>query len=112
LLLLAHDFLGRAFEQQGKRPEAIAEFQRARQLEGAVAELWAMLGHAYAVSGQGSEAQKALAELKDPAEGVYVPPYMLVPVPIKLIEADREVTFTLYKLIKFQAPSAKSLPKP
>jgi serine/threonine-protein kinase len=84
-----HDFLGRAFEQKGELPEAIAEFQRARQSGGEVAEVWGMLGHAYAMSGQRSEAQKALAELKEPAQGIYVPPYMVATVYAGLGDKDQ-----------------------
>ncbi|MBA3914753.1 MAG: protein kinase [Acidobacteriales bacterium] len=40
-------FLGRAYEQKGRWPEAIATFQRGLTLEGNT-ELWSGLGHAYA----------------------------------------------------------------
>ena len=44
-----HCFLCRAYEQKGKLPEAIVEFQRALELEKDNAETWSGLGHAYAL---------------------------------------------------------------
>ena len=72
----AHLFLGQALEEQGKLAEAIAEIERARQLEGEIAQIWAMLGHVYALSGRRIDAQRIIAELKDPAGRVYVPSYL------------------------------------
>jgi tetratricopeptide (TPR) repeat protein len=51
-------FLGRAYEQKGMLPEAIGEFQRAVELEKDNSETWSGLGHAYALSGNRTEAQK------------------------------------------------------
>lgn len=59
-------FLGRAYEQKGRFPEAIATFQRGLTLEGNT-ELWSGLGHAYAASGNKAEAQKVLDHLNDEA---------------------------------------------
>ena len=61
----SYSFLGRAYEQKGKLPEAIAQFQRAVELEKENAEIWSGLGNAYAVSGNRAAAQKVLDHLKE-----------------------------------------------
>jgi serine/threonine-protein kinase len=68
-------FLGRAYVQQGKLPEAIAEFQRALEVEKDQTEIWSGLGYAYAVSGKPGEAQKVLDHLKDLSAHSDVAPY-------------------------------------
>jgi Flp pilus assembly protein TadD len=70
-----HCFLGRAYEQKGKLPEAIVEFQRAVELEKDNAETWSGLGHAYALSGNRAEAQKILDYLKEVSAHSWVAPY-------------------------------------
>jgi tetratricopeptide (TPR) repeat protein len=67
-------FLGRAYEQKGRLPEAIATFQRGLTLEGNT-ELWSGLGHAFAASGNKAEAQKVLDHLKELSTHSYVAPY-------------------------------------
>jgi serine/threonine protein kinase/tetratricopeptide (TPR) repeat protein len=68
-------FLGRAYEQKGQFPEAIAAFQHALELEKANAEIWSGLGHAYAVSGNRIGAQQVLDHLKELSARSYVAPY-------------------------------------
>ena len=70
-----HCFLGRAYEQKGKLPEAIGEFQRALELEKDNAETWSSLGHAYALSRNRAEAQKMLDHLKELSAHTWVAPY-------------------------------------
>jgi len=53
---------------------AIAEFQRAVELEKDNAENWANLGHAYAQSGKRAEAQKIIDHLKESSAHAYVAP--------------------------------------
>ena len=72
---LDHIFLGRAYEQQNKLPDAFAAFENARRLDQDHAEIWSALGHAYAVSGNQAEAQKVLDRLQDPRALSYVAPY-------------------------------------
>jgi serine/threonine protein kinase/Tfp pilus assembly protein PilF len=72
---LDHIFLGRAYEQQNKLPQAMAAFEDARKLDQDHAEIWSALGHAYAVSGSKAEAQKVLDRLQDPSVLSYVAPY-------------------------------------
>ena len=71
----AHLYLGRAYEQEGKFEEAIAEFQNALpNSNGAPAGL-AALGHAYALAGKRDEAHKMLNMLKEKARDRYVSAY-------------------------------------
>ena len=72
---LDHIFLGRAYEQQNKMPDAFAAFENARKLDQDHAEIWSALGHAYAVSGNKAEAQKVMDRLQDPKALSYVAPY-------------------------------------
>jgi eukaryotic-like serine/threonine-protein kinase len=69
-----HYFLGRAYEQKGRFPEAIAAFQHGISLEGNT-EVWSSLGHVYAVAGKREEAQKVLDHLKEQSVHEYVAPY-------------------------------------
>lgn len=84
-----HCFLGRAYEQKGQLPEAIAEFQRALELEKDNTEIWSGLGHAYAISGRKAEAQKVLDHLKELSEHSYVAPYNVAVVYAGLGEKDQ-----------------------
>jgi eukaryotic-like serine/threonine-protein kinase len=68
-------FLGRAYEQVGKMPEAIAEFKRALELDNDNTETWSGLGHAYAAAGNKAEAQKVLDHLNELSAHSYVSPY-------------------------------------
>ncbi|HJZ66610.1 MAG TPA: protein kinase [Blastocatellia bacterium] len=70
----AHWQLGLAYELKGLLPEALAEYQRARQLDD---DPWvlALLGHAYAVSGKRDEALKALDQLKEASKQRYTAAY-------------------------------------
>jgi tetratricopeptide (TPR) repeat protein len=83
-------FLGRAYEQRGRLPEAIEAFQRELALEGNT-ELWSGLGHAYALPGKRAEAQKVLDHLKELSAHSYVAPYN-VAVPCKFRGADGKAT--------------------
>ena len=84
-----HCFLGRAYEQKGKLPEAIAEFQRALELEKDNTEIWSGLGHAYALSGNRAEAQKVLDHLKELSAHSYVAPYNVAVIYAGLGEKDQ-----------------------
>ncbi len=70
-----HCFLGRAYEAKGRLPEAIAEFQNALALDKGNTEIWSGLGHAYALSGNKSEAQKVLSHFSELSTQNYVSPY-------------------------------------
>jgi len=59
-----HFDLGRAYEQLGNYKQAVNEFQKALELSGDDFTTKASLAHVYAVSGDKSEAEKILNELK------------------------------------------------
>ena len=76
-LIPAHVYLGRAYEQKGTYPAAIAEMRKALELsEGDTTEL-AALGHAYAVARQEGDARKILDQLKERAQQTYVQPILI-----------------------------------
>jgi eukaryotic-like serine/threonine-protein kinase len=83
-----HCYLGRAYEQKGRLPEAIAEFQRALELDKENTEIWSGLGHAYALSGNRTEAHKVLDHLKELSAHSFVAPYSVAIVYAGLGERD------------------------
>jgi tetratricopeptide (TPR) repeat protein len=86
-----HCFLGRAYEQKGRLPEAITEFKRALELDNGQTENWAGLGHAYALAGKRVEAQAVLAHLRELSAHAYVAPYNVAVVYAGL--GDKDETF-------------------
>jgi TolB-like protein/Tfp pilus assembly protein PilF len=87
---LAHYYLGEVLQFKGHLSEAIAEFQKAFELNNDPYSL-AMLGQAYARNGQRDEAQKILARLNEEAKSHYVAPYALALVQIALGDKDRAI---------------------
>ena len=87
---LAHYYLGEILQFKGRLGEAIAEFQKAFELNNDPYSL-AMLGQAYARNGQRDEAQKILARLNEEAKSHYVAPYALALVQIALGDKDRAI---------------------
>jgi serine/threonine protein kinase/TolB-like protein/Flp pilus assembly protein TadD len=71
---IAHIDLGKVYEQKRMYPEAIKEFEKARDL-GGTTETLSLAGHSYAVSGDRRQAVKLLQDLEDQARQNYVPPY-------------------------------------
>jgi eukaryotic-like serine/threonine-protein kinase len=88
-----HCYLGRAFEQKGQMPQAIAAFQQALKLEKDNTEIWSGLGHAYAVSGNKAEAQKVLDHLRELSASSYVAPYNVAVIYAGLGEKDLAFTW-------------------
>jgi serine/threonine protein kinase len=86
-------FLGRAYEHKGRLPEAIAEFQRSLELEKENPEIWSALGHAYALSGNRTEAQKVLDHLKGLSAHSYVAPFDFAVIYAGLGEKDQAITW-------------------
>jgi serine/threonine protein kinase/Flp pilus assembly protein TadD len=86
-------FLGRAYEHKGRLPEAIAEFQRALELEKDNPEIWSGLGHAYALSGNRTEAQKVLDHLKGLSASSYVAPFDFAVIYAGLGEKDQAMAW-------------------
>lgn len=70
----ARRYRGLAYEQKGMYHEAIDEFQKGVKVSGSPLML-ALLGHAYAASGQKAEAQRVLSELSDLQNRRYVSSY-------------------------------------
>ena len=61
---VTHAVLGIGYQDKRMYAEAIAEYKRALQLGGSPAEMRGLLGNAYAVSGNRTDAEKMIAELK------------------------------------------------
>lgn len=70
----AHRYLGLAFEMRGSFQEALAEYQRAYQLNDHPHVL-GQIGHLYAASGRKAEALKKLDQLMEISQGRYVSKY-------------------------------------
>jgi TolB-like protein/Tfp pilus assembly protein PilF len=87
---LAHYYLGAALQFEGHVAQSIPEYQKAFELNGDLYSL-AMLGQAYARSGQKEEARKVLARLNQEAKSHYVAPYAFALVQIGLGEKDRAI---------------------
>jgi TolB-like protein/Flp pilus assembly protein TadD/predicted Ser/Thr protein kinase len=87
-LSVTHHWLGVAYEQTGKLPEAIAEFQKAVSLDNAAGDIGG-LGHVYALSGRRAEALKKLDELMRLSKQKYVPPYWVAVIHIGLGDKDK-----------------------
>jgi tetratricopeptide (TPR) repeat protein len=67
--------LGRCYEARGRYEEAIACFERAKELSEAVPNSIGALGHAYALAGRRADAHRLLKELDELAERRYVSPW-------------------------------------
>ena len=61
---LVHAYLGIGYEGSGKMLEAIAEYQKAVELSDGDPDMIASLGHAYAVLGRKTDAEKILHDLE------------------------------------------------
>jgi tetratricopeptide (TPR) repeat protein len=85
---LAHYYLGAALQFRSHLTEAISEYQEAFDLNNDLYAL-AMLGQAYARSGQTGEARKVLARLNEEAKSRYVAPYALALVFLGLGDKER-----------------------
>ncbi|MGH9971410.1 MAG: winged helix-turn-helix domain-containing protein [Pyrinomonadaceae bacterium] len=81
-------YRGLAYEQKGMYREAIADFQKGVKLSGSPLML-ALLGHAYAVSGQKAEAQRVLSDLRDLQGQRYVSSYTVAAIYAGLGEKDQ-----------------------
>ncbi|HKP45118.1 MAG TPA: winged helix-turn-helix domain-containing protein [Pyrinomonadaceae bacterium] len=69
-----HEWLGLAYEQQGRTQQAIEEFQKAISVSNGLDGLGA-LGHLYATSGKPDEARKILQKIDEVGKRLYVSPY-------------------------------------
>ena len=81
-------YRGLAYAQKGMYREAINDFQKGVKLSGSPLML-AMLGQAYAASGQKAEAEKVLGELRDLQNKLYVSPYTVAGIYAGLGDKDQ-----------------------
>jgi tetratricopeptide (TPR) repeat protein len=82
-------WLAMCYEQKGLYPEAIATFERARQVED-TPELRAFQAHTVALSGNRDEALRVIAELKGiPKQERYVSPFYIALIYVGLGEKDQ-----------------------
>ena len=88
----AHRLLGQAYELKGSFPEALAEYQKARQLSDDPLVL-ALLGHAYAASGRRDEALKTINELTEIARQRYVSAYSVAIIYAALGDKDQALNW-------------------
>ncbi len=72
---LPHLYLGRVYEKKGMLNKAVAEYEKARQIESSIPEILAVVGRAYALSGRNDDAMRVLTELRAIRKGRYVPAY-------------------------------------
>jgi len=87
----ALNILGMVYRERGMYEDAIQAFQKARTFDEGNTWVTAELGHAYAVSGNKSEAQKVLDELEQLSKRSYVPPDNIALVYLGL--GERNLTF-------------------
>src|SRR5439155_4151163 len=73
----AHRYLGLGYEQNGRLPDAIAEFEKTVHLIGGSTSMLALLGHAHAAANQKIQAQNILKQLSALAKEKYVSPYLV-----------------------------------
>jgi serine/threonine protein kinase/TolB-like protein/Tfp pilus assembly protein PilF/alpha-beta hydrolase superfamily lysophospholipase len=83
-----HWAISEPLEQAQRYDEAIAELQRARQLDETPIML-ALLGHVYAVTGKENDARKIIEELNGLSKRMYVDPYFLAEIYAALGERDQ-----------------------
>src|SRR5437764_7175082 len=70
---IAHLTLGKVYTQQRKYPEAIAEFEKAKELSRGNSEAIASIGYVAALAGDNAKARAVLDELKTLSNQLYIP---------------------------------------
>jgi TolB-like protein/Tfp pilus assembly protein PilF len=85
---LAHYYLAQALQMKGQLPEAIAEYRKASELDDDPFAL-ALLGQAYARSGQRDDAKKILARLNEEEKSRYVAAYGIAVVFLGMADKNR-----------------------
>src|SRR2546428_10610280 len=71
----AYYYLGRAYQQKGRLPEAISSFQQAVELSNGVPPAMSGLSYACAAAGRKREAKEILAKLSQRSAERYIPAY-------------------------------------
>ncbi len=85
----AHDYLGRAYEQNGMTAQSLAEFHKALDLSEGDTNEFAALGRAYAVSRHSADARMILDQLKVRSQQTYVQPAAIAVIYLALDEKDQ-----------------------
>jgi len=80
--------LGGILEQQGKYEEAIAAFEKARDLSGGATYSLTGLAHAYAAGGRRQDALRLLREIEEISKTKYVSPYSIAAIHVALGDFD------------------------
>jgi eukaryotic-like serine/threonine-protein kinase len=86
--ILAHVFLGQAYEQTGAFSSAVSEFERAVELSQRHQAYLADLGHGYAVAGRRADALRILDELTEMSSHKYVAARSIAEIHIGLDDVD------------------------
>jgi adenylate cyclase len=84
-----HADLGTGYEGTGKLPEAIAEYQKAIELSNGDPRPVASLGHAYAVIGNRTQAEKILRNLEEQSKSGKASPYLAATIYAGLGQKDK-----------------------
>ena len=90
---LMHVTVGRVYEHTGRLNEAIAAYEKARDIDSSIPEILGDLGRAYARAGRRAEAEKILRELAERAQRSYVAPYNVATIYLGLNDKDRAFTW-------------------
>ena len=85
----AHLWIGQAYVQKGQNREAIEEIKEAVRLSNGDVRMLSTLAHAYAVSGNRTEALKILGDLQKISQQRYVSPYFIAVIYVGLADDDR-----------------------
>jgi len=85
---VAQWYLGWALEQKGSFQDAIAQFQNCVRITNGRPSMLALLGHAYALANQKSEARAILQQLSALSKEKYVPSYPVAAIYAALGEKD------------------------
>ncbi|HEX5702528.1 MAG TPA: protein kinase [Pyrinomonadaceae bacterium] len=86
---VSHVLLARCYVQTGRLNEAVASYERARQIENSIPEVVAGVGHGYAVSGRKAEALKIIRELQERSKKEFVPSYTIATIYAGLGEKEQ-----------------------
>jgi serine/threonine protein kinase/tetratricopeptide (TPR) repeat protein len=86
--ILAHVFLGQAYEQSGAFADAVAAFETAAELSRRHPTYLADLGHGYAIAGRREDALNVLAELHDVSSQRYVAARSIAEIHLGLGDVD------------------------
>ena len=90
---IAHLWLGQLYLDEGKYPEALAEFSMAREFSGGNSEAISMIGYAWARAGDVAKARGVLDELKSLSAQRYIPASNIATVYLALAEQDEAVAW-------------------